>query len=122
MRPQIVEESSQPRSAALRIRPDLDVLADSLKHRSAQFEVPINLVESGGELQVQSGVVLGQHVLAVGFFAHLDVRDRVTAFLDICHLRRGVLRRTVQHGYGDDGRQAAGDSAVEEQVKAGLIS
>ena len=101
---------------------DLDVLGDSFKDWAAQFEVRIDTVEGRGELQIQSGVVLWLHVLAVGFFAHFDVRHRIATFLDVRHLRGGVLGRAVQHGYGNDGGQAAGDSAGEEQIKARLIA
>src|SRR6202165_2921700 len=45
MSPQIVEEAPEPGSPASRIGPHLDVLGDSFKDRSAQFEIRIDTVE-----------------------------------------------------------------------------
>ena len=57
----------------MRIWPNFDVFGDAFENRAAKLVVGIDAMERGGELQVESRVIFGQHVLAVWFFAHLDL-------------------------------------------------
>ena len=119
---QVIEETAEPGSATLGVTPDLNVFGDAFENRASEFVIRVDAVESRGELQVQGPIVLGLHVLAVGLFAQLNVRDGIAALLDVGHLRGGIFGRAVQHRNGNDGGQAAGDSAGEEEVPAGLVA
>ena len=73
-------------------------------------------------LQVESPVVLRQHVLAIRLFSHFHVRNWIAALLQVSHLRGRIFRRAIQHGDRHNCGQAARDSAGEEQIKSWLIS
>ena len=60
-------------------------------------------------------------VLAVGFLAHFDIADRIAALLDISDLRGRIVRRAVQHGHWNHGRQIVGDAAGEEKIEARVL-
>src|SRR5436305_8655937 len=93
---QIIEKTTKPRSAPLRIGPGSDVFGDSLKRWSSELEPRIDTVKSGGELKIKSSIVFRLHVLPVRLLAHFDVRHRVTALLDVAHLCGRVFRRAVE--------------------------
>src|ERR1700678_3761401 len=77
-------------------------------------------MECSGPLYVQSGVIFGEHVLAVGLLAHFHVGDRIMTAFDVSNLGDGVLRIVVKKCDWDHGRQSARNTAREEQVEAYL--
>src|SRR3954453_15274201 len=79
---EIVKKSAKPRRAASRISPCFYVFCDSLKKRSSQPEAGVYSVNRAGKLQIQSGVILGKHVLPVRFLAHFYGGDGITALFD----------------------------------------
>src|SRR5215469_2761571 len=78
------------------------------------------MVQRIGELHVEGGVVFGQHVLAVGLFAHLHIRNWIVAFLEIGEFGDSVFGRAVDEGDRNHGGNAAGDSAGVEAVESEL--
>ena len=75
VRLQIIHESAHPRGAALSVGPDSNVFVDAFENGASQFQLGINFVNGGRPLKVERGVVFGHGVFAVGFLAHLDIRD-----------------------------------------------
>ena len=72
----------------------------------------------GCPLQIQRGVIFGKHVLAIGFFAHLDVGDRIASFLQIGNLRRCIVGSVVQHRDRHHGGKSARYTAGEEEIES----
>ena len=103
---------------AARIGPDFDVAERAFKRGASELCLRHELVDCGGELQIERGVVLRKHVLPIGFFAHLDPRDRIVAFIEVGDFVGRVFGRGVKHRDGDHRWQAAGDAGVEEEVEA----
>ena len=73
-----------------------------------------------GPLQVECSVIFWKHVLAIGFLAHLDKRNRIAARFHIRDLVRGILWRTIDqrnryHG-GQTARVAAGVKKIESHL------
>ena len=100
MRFQIIQKTSEPGCSALRVGPYLDVLVDSLEHGAAELSFRICAMDGEGPLQVQRGIILGENVLSIRYFAHLHVRNRIAALLDISNLCGGIVRRSVKQGRG----------------------
>ena len=100
----------------MRVGPGFDVFVDSLEHRAAEFEFGVHAMHGGGELQVECGVIFGQHVLAIGLLAHLHVGNGIAMLFQISHLRRRVFGRAVEHGDGNHGGKIVGDATGEEQI------
>ena len=65
-------------------------------------------------LHVKRGIIFRKHVLTVRFFAHFHVGNWIAAFLQISHLRGRVVRRVVQQGHRNHGRQPARHAAGEK--------
>ncbi len=122
MSSQVIEKSAKPRRSALRVGPGFDVLGHALKSRAAEFESWIYLVKGFGELQIKSAVIFRLHVLAVGFLAHFDVGDRISALLDVANLSGCIFGRAVEQGDGNNRGESTRDSAFEEEIKAGLVA
>ena len=74
------------------------------------------------KLKVERRVVFRLHVLAVWLFAHLDVGNRIAAFLQIRHLRCCIVGRAVEQRDGNHGRKIVGDAAGEEEIKPRLVA
>ncbi len=117
---QIIDEPRRPRNPSIRIRPDLNVFVYALKRWAAQLQRRIHTMNRRRPLQVQRGVILRQHVLPIGFLAHLNVGDRISALLQIRNLRRRVVGSVVQHRDRNHRRQAARYAAGEEQIESHL--
>src|ERR1700686_5656673 len=77
-------------------------------------------MERARPLHIESGVILGQHVLAVGLFTHLDVGDWIVAVLQVSNLGDSVVGSVVQKRDRNHGGQSAGDAAGKEEVKSHL--
>src|ERR1700674_4076231 len=77
-------------------------------------------MERARPLHIESGVILGQHVLAVGLFTHLDVGDWIVAVLQVSNLGDSVIGSVVQKRDRNHGGQSAGDAAGKEKVKSHL--
>ena len=75
-----------------------------------------------GELHIERGIILGQHELAVGFFAHLDVGNGIFSLLEIGDLGRRVFRDVEHHGDRDHRGQAARRATGVEQIESNLIA
>src|SRR5208283_4486223 len=84
---EVIEESAEPRVAAARVFPNLDVFRDSLEDGASEFQFWIDGVERFGPLQIQRAIVFRNHVLAVGFLTLFYIGNRITAFLDVCNFR-----------------------------------
>ena len=102
---QIVDEAAEPRNLSVGVGPDLDIAERSLERRAAELRLGHELVDRGGELEVQRAVIFGQHVLAVGLFAHLDPRDRIFALVEIGDFVGRIFRRGIEHRDRDHGRE-----------------
>src|SRR5438876_7621523 len=74
-------------------------------------------MNGGCRLQIKRGIVLRHGVLAVRFLAHFDVSDGISTLLDVCDLRRRVVRSAVEHGDRDHRRQIVGEAAGEKRSK-----
>ena len=122
VRVQVVEKPPEPRRLPLRIRPHLDVVVDAFEHRPAQLQRGIDAMERRGELQIERAVVLGQHVLPIRLFAHLDPRDRVAACLQIGDLGGRILGRAVEHRDRNHRGQSARVAARVEEIESDLLA
>ena len=71
-------------------------------------------------LDVESRIILRQHVLAVGLLANLNIGDRVAALLQIGDFGRGVFWCLVEQRDGNHGRLPPRYSAGEKQIKSHL--
>ncbi len=80
---QIVDEASRPGGLAGSVGPGFDVLVDAGEDGAAEFEFGIDAMDGGGELDVERGVILWDHEMAVGFFAHFDVGDGIAALFEV---------------------------------------
>ena len=78
-------------------------------------------MNGGCRLQIKRGIVLRHGVLAVRFLAHFDVSDGISTLLDVCDLRRRVVRSAVEHGDRDHRRQIVGEAAGEEKIEAAML-
>src|SRR5246500_3553906 len=74
------------------------------------------------KLNVERGIVFRVHEMAVGLFAHFDVRDWVAALFDVRDFVRGVFGDVVDHRDGNHGGQAARVTARVEEIEANLIT
>ena len=120
---QIVDEAAGPGSLAGSVGPGFDVFVDAGEDGAAEFEFGIDAVQGLGELDVHGGVIFGNHEVAVGFFAHFDVRDGIAALFKVSEFVGGVFRRAVNHGDGNHGGQAAGVTVGhEEKIEADLFA
>src|SRR5580704_18818262 len=93
VRPQIVDEASEPGNLSVCIRPDLNVSERSLEWRTSQLRLRHEFVYGGGELYIQRSVIFRKHVLAIGLFAHFDPGDGVVPLVEICDFIGRILRR-----------------------------
>ena len=69
---EVAQEAVHPGAVARSVgpgRPGVDV---GLEAGAAEVECRVDAVQGVGPLNVQRAVVFRRHVLAVGFFAHLD--------------------------------------------------
>src|SRR5580658_10567933 len=57
---QVIEKARSPRDSTAGIRPNFNVLVDSLKGRPAQFERRVELMDRARPLHVERGVILGE--------------------------------------------------------------
>ena len=87
------------------------------------FRARIHLMNRGGELQIQSSVVLRKHVLAVGFLAHLDIGDGIAASFDDTRFAPPHLRAwNTERATGIDRRQTARHAAGIKQIETDLVT
>ena len=63
---QVIDEAAHPRDFSGRIRPNSDVFVDSFKHRTAELQFGIDLVNCRRPLNVKGSVILRHGVFAVG--------------------------------------------------------
>src|SRR5262249_28347865 len=54
--------------------------------------------------------------------AHLDPADRIPALLEIRDLRRGIVRRAVQHRDRNHRGKIVGQAAGEEEIQSGMLA
>lgn len=119
---QVIEEAAEPGASSLGVRPNLDVLCDTLEYRTSEFQIRIYAMNRRGPLQVQSTIVFRQHVLAVGLFSHFYVRDRISSLFQVCDLCRRVFRRTVEHRDRNHCRKIACNAAGVKEIESRLIA
>src|SRR5204863_10070143 len=93
--PQLSNKPEKPSILSLCIPPTFYVLSNSLEYRSTQFEGGIDAMKRRRPLQVESPVVLRQHVLAIRLFSHFHVRNWIAALLQVSHLRGRIFRRAI---------------------------
>src|SRR5579864_578492 len=72
-------------------------------------------------LNVERAIVLGHGMLPVGFLAHLDKGNRISALLDVCDLSSRIFRRAIKHGDRNHRGQVVGESASEEEIEAAVL-
>jgi hypothetical protein len=65
-------------------------------------------VDGAGPLKIESAVIFRQHIFAVWLLTHLYPSERIAALLDIRDLVGGVLRRSIQQGHRQHGREIVG--------------
>ena len=121
MRSQVIEKPSEPRCFTVGIRPYLNVLIHALKYGTAKLQFRIDAMERSREVKIERCVIFGQHVLTVRFFSHLDVRDWIATFFEICNLRCGIFRSGVNQSNRNHGGQSAGVAAGVEEVESNLF-
>ena len=119
---QVVEKPADPRNFSGCVGPHFHVLKRSLEGWAAQLRLRHTAVNCGGELQVQRSIVFRQHVLPISFFTHLDIRDRIMAFVKISNFIRGIFWCRIQHGNRDHGGKSARHAAGEEEIEADLVA
>ena len=61
-------------------------------------------------------------MFAVRFFPHFDVRDRITAFLQVGYLSDSVFGCVIEHCDRNHRGQSACYPAGEEKIKADLVT
>ncbi len=111
---QIIQEARGPGNLTIRVGPNLDVFIYALKRWTAQFQIWIQPMQCRGPLDVQRGVIFGQHVLPIGFFTHLDVRNWISALLQISELSGSVVGSVVEQRHRNHAGQSACNSAGEK--------
>ena len=75
-------------------------------------------MESGCKFQIERTIVFRRHILAVHFFAHFDIGDRIVTRFKIFDFGSGIVGIVVHHGNRDNRGQALGDAALEKQVES----
>ena len=122
VRLEVAKEAAEEGDAAIGVGPGVDIARCAFKRWAAEFGLRHQLVNGARELHVERGVILRQHALAIGLFAHFDPRDGVLLLVEVGNLVGRVLWRGVEHGDGHHGGQAASDATGEEEVKADLVA
>ena len=99
----------------------MNVFAYAFEYRATQFQAGVDFVQSSGKLEIECAVIFGQHLLPVGFFTHLNVRNGVTALLEIGDLGRRVFRCAEKHGDRNHRRQPSSVAAVVKEIQSNLL-
>src|SRR5207249_8087595 len=105
---QVIDETSHPRCMSLCIWPNPNILIYAFENGPAKFEGRIYFVKGRGPLDVQSAVIFGHRVLAVGLLAHFDVGNTVSALLNVRDFSSRIIRRAIKHGDRNHRRQIIG--------------
>ena len=119
---QVIDETTGPGGSTLRVGPGFDVFVDAGEDGAAEFEFGIEFVQRPRPLDVHRGVIFGNHEVAVGFFSHFDVRDRIAAFFEVGEFVSGIFRSAIDHGDGNHGGKAARVAIGEEKIEANLFT
>ena len=75
-----------------------------------------------GELNIQSGIIFRQHVMAIGLLSHFDIGNGIFAALQILHFRSCIFRRVVDERDRNDCGQPTSKSARVEKIETHLRS
>jgi hypothetical protein len=77
-------------------------------------------MQRGSPFDVQSGIILRQHVLPVRLFTHLDVRHGVPALLEVSQFGSGIVGSVIEKCDRNHGGKPAGHAAGEKQIESDL--
>src|SRR5260370_37206593 len=78
-------------------------------------------MNSCGPLNIKGGVIFWHSVLAIRFFSHFNITERLAPLLDVSNLSGGVLGCAVKQGNRDYRRQLVSEPAREEKIEADVL-
>src|SRR6516225_3411825 len=118
---QVIDESAQPGSPALVVRPKGDVFIDAFENRATQLSVGSQLVDGIRPLAEERTIVLRHGVLTVAFLPDLNSHHRITALVDVRNLIGAILGRVINRRAGNQRRVPHGQPTGKEIVYAVVL-